>query len=455
MREVAVTPVIGCLHRTPVVGYGTVRPRNQVNVVPQVNGKLIYAHSDLAQGNVIPAGELLFEVDPVVYESRAQQASAEVRRLEAVLKRQDQEAVNLDDRIVNAGEMLAIEERDYLTSKRLYEVEQVGTQREVDQVKQKYLRQKDALAELTSRRSMIPHLKLDTEAQLVAARARLKHANYDLDGTKIHCPFTARVESVHARASQVVTAYLSIATLTDMEAFEIPVGIDPRDLQWLSETVRPAGLERADGQDGPAVTVRWLLRGRQFTWTGHVTRFERVDERTRTAQLVVEIRDIDMVATPEDGGTQPGPALSIGMFCRAELPARELTNALLVPRHAVYDNQWVYVFEPDSATADDRLGQLGRLARRRVPMLRSVGDSVLVDYEGREGTELCELRPDEQLVISPLLKPVIGMMVRVANEQVASGDPVLPTYPIEAAPRRIEAVRTAFLGQVGHVHGGG
>jgi len=94
---------------------------------------------------------------------------------------------------------------------------------------------------------------------------------------------------------------------------------------------------------------------------------ERVDEATRTAQLVVEIRDVDMVASVSDGDVAARPTLSMGMHCRAELPAEPLADAVVVPRHAVYDNRWVYVFEPDPNVPD---GASGRLAQREVPMLR-------------------------------------------------------------------------------------
>jgi multidrug efflux pump subunit AcrA (membrane-fusion protein) len=298
---------------------------------------------------------------------------------------------------------------------------------------------------------MIPHLKLEIEAELDASRARLKHATYDLESTKIKCPFKARVENVRARASQVVTAYLSIATLTDMGAFEIPVGIDPRDLRWLDEAVRPDALGEPGGDPGPAVAVRWSLHGQSFTWKGHVSRFERVDERTRTAQMVVEVRDVDMTARVDTGSGQTGPALSIGMFCSAELPGQPIADAILVPRHAIYENRWVYVFEPSADSAD---GETGRLARREVPMLRAVGDRVLVDYDGREGTESCQLRAGEQLIVSALTKPVVGMRIKRRDAQVAVNAPLLPVYPDDDIPRVVSSARRALLGHIGPILGG-
>ncbi|MFQ5463611.1 MAG: hypothetical protein ACE5E5_13425, partial [Phycisphaerae bacterium] len=179
--------------RIGVIGYGTVRPQKQIEVVPLVSGKIIESHRDLAQGKVIPQGALLYKLDPTVFESRLHQAEAEIKRLEAILARYDEEAGMLQKRIADTEQMLGIDERDYLTTKRLYEVEHVGTQRDLDLTQLKYLRQKDGMTELRSRLAMIPHQKLDVQAQLDGARAKLQQYQYDLDATEIRCPFDARV----------------------------------------------------------------------------------------------------------------------------------------------------------------------------------------------------------------------------------------------------------------------
>jgi len=442
--EVSVLPVVGQTERAPIIGHGTVRAKKQIDIVPQVTGKLVHVHPDLATGKIIPKGELLFEIESSVYETLVRQAKAKVRGLEAELARHDQELANIEVRLANAREMLEIEKRDFETLRRLYDEENVGTERQVDMAMQKFLRQRGVLVELENRQAMIPHLKLQTEAQLDAARATLEKAEHDLENTKIFCPFKARVELVEAHESQVVTAHFGIARLTDMEAFEISVGIDPSELRWLPDSIQPDALDEGPAAGSPRVTIRWSLRGHEYTWLGHVSRFERVDEATRTMRLVVEVREIDMVATIPDSARRDGPSLSIGMFCRTELPARPLEDALLVPRHAVYDNRWVYVFEP-SAGSDPKTG---RLVRRHVPLLRAIGDEVLVDYGGRDGNEPCELRPGDKVVTSPLRKPVVGMLVRMRREQSARADHVLGDDP-SAKPTgglRIASVSAAIFG---------
>lgn len=449
--EVATRDIQPQQESTPIVGHGTVRPKNQVNIVPQVSGKLNFAHPHLAQGKIIPKGELLFEIDQTVYESRLKQAEANIRGLEASLALDDQEMKNLDLRIANAQQMLEIDNRDYLTSKQLYEVEEVGTRRDVDLVQKKYLQQLDAVTQLKNRRASLPHSKMQKQAELDSARAKLKQTQHDLKHTKIFCPFKARVESVLAHTSQVVTAHFSIAKLTDMEAFEISVGIDPRDLRWLDASVRPEALEATELKNSPSVKVSWTLQGQDYSWKGLVTRFERVDELTRTARMIIEIRDVDMVATVTQGATEKGPTLSIGMFCKAELPAQVLLDALLVPRHAIYDNQWVYIFETDDQSTGNRVG---RLARREVPMLRTIGDAVLVDYRDREGTEICTLTAGDRVVVSPLLSPVVGMKIRMREKNIATAF-IEPVHTQKQSSLWVDVVtHAAVLSQIPLPRGG-
>ncbi len=243
VTRVLVQRVTPHLEATPVVGFGTVRPKQQVSIRPQVAGALIFAHHNLAQGMVIAEGELLFEVDSTPYLAKAAQAKAEIRRLEGVLKRHDAELLSLVDRIAAVDRIVTINGDNYLATRRLFEDEGVGTLQQVAADEQLFLIQKNALLELEGRRSLIPILKEETQALLDASKARLEQANFELANTKILCPFDARVESATAFASQVVTPPFPIATLTNLEAFEISVGIDPREAAWLAPHDHPDKLD--------------------------------------------------------------------------------------------------------------------------------------------------------------------------------------------------------------------
>ncbi|MCP4246391.1 MAG: hypothetical protein GY778_05010 [bacterium] len=420
LPTVAVHALTPRTFEAPVVGYGTVRPKNQVQIIPQVSGMLTAMCPDLAEGKVIPSGEVLFQIDKRAYESQVIQGKAQVKTLEAQLRRHELEKTSLTERLAVAKEQFEIAERDYQAEKTLH-AQDARMASAVDAARQRMLQAKDAVLGLQSQLDLIPILKEETQARLDTQEARLADAERNLEHTTIRCPFDARVDSVTARTSQVVINHLAIATLTAMDAFELAAVLDPSDLQW---TDRRAYARAVGGDLGepPAVTVTWTLHGQRYHWTGQVNRLERHDEATRTAHFVIEIPN-----SLEEIGSEPvfgRPQLSIGMFCAAEIPAEPLEGALVLPRRAIREDNTVYIFEPDPASAD---GQTGRLAARRVPMLRSIGDQVLVDFAQRSGSErlasdlsqaVCELQPGELVVISPMARPIEGMKLRLRDAVV-------------------------------------
>lgn len=407
----------------PIVGYGTVRPKRQVKIVPEVGGRLTQVHKDLAVGNYISKGDLLFEIDPRVYESKMSQVQAEINRLEAQLRRHQQEQASLEKRLQVAERMEILAKTGVDRESGLVQ-QQSGTAPEVERAEERYLGQHDAVLTYRSQLDLIPLQIEETNALLDTKRAQLEEARFNVEKTRIYCPFDARVDGVTAQETQVVIASFQIATLTDMEALEVSVVIDPRDLRWTDQEAFASAIGR-DLATAPEARVTWTLHGQEFTWSARVTRLERLDEVTRTAHVVVEMRDI--MRSLELGHGSSRLPLSVGMFCRAELPTEPLPDALLVPRHALRDGDQVYVFVPDPADA-----RYGKLTLKHVPILRHVGESVLVSFRqtasqepaATGGTSMdapaCNLRPGDQIVLSALPKAVEGMRLerRLESEAV-------------------------------------
>lgn len=398
----------------PIVGYGTVRPKRQVKIVPEVGGKLIFVHPDMAPGNVIEKGEVLFEIEPRVYESKVAQVESEIRRLEAQLRRHEQEKVNIEARLE-----LALRQQE-LASKSVEREHDLmrqdsGTAPEVEAAQERLLRHEDSVMAYRSQLALIPLQMDETQALLATKQAQFAEARLNVENTRIVCPFDARVDSVTAQESQVVIASFQIATLTDMEALEVSVVVDPRELRWTDEAAFATAMGE-DRENAPEARVAWTLRGQEFSWSGRVTRLEKLDEVTRSAHIVVEIRDVMLSLDLSKGQTTP--PLSVGMFCRAELPTAPLDDALLVPRHAIHEGQFVYVFEPDANEPS-----VGRLAMKRVPVLRSVGENVLVRFGTDDSPEskmrLCELEPGDRVITSPLPKAIENMRLQLRTDDVA------------------------------------
>ncbi|MCK4661125.1 MAG: hypothetical protein KAV82_16515, partial [Phycisphaerae bacterium] len=373
-------------------------PKRQVKIIPEVGGRLIEVHDDLAEGNIISKGELLFEIDGRVYKSKVRQVEAEIRRLEAQLRRHEKEKTNLTKRIGLARQQEELAAIDFKRETDLFE-QGGGRAPEVERAHERLLARQDAVLAYESRLDLIPVQIDETTALLETKQAQLDEAKLNVAKTRIYCPFDARVDSVTAQESQVVIASFQIATLTDMEALEVSVVIDPRELRWTDQKAFAQAVGQDMG-DAPEARITWTLYGQEFSWAGKITRLERMDEVTRSAHIVVEIRDIMRSLEMAKGHSRP--PLSVGMFCRAELPTEPLEGALVIPRHTLRDDSYVYVFEPDAQDPSR-----GRLVVRQVPILRSVGDQVLVAL--RQADAAAGLQAGDLIVVSPLPKAVEGM----------------------------------------------
>ena len=66
-------------------GYGVVQPAKVWTAVAQVSGRVIEMHPRLRDGEILPAGTLLFRMDPVDYELALAQLRAELAELEVHL----------------------------------------------------------------------------------------------------------------------------------------------------------------------------------------------------------------------------------------------------------------------------------------------------------------------------------------------------------------------------------
>ncbi|MFQ5490561.1 MAG: HlyD family secretion protein, partial [Phycisphaerae bacterium] len=200
--EVLTSQATPTVFDAPVVAYGTIQPKNQVKIIPQVSGMLVYAHPDLAPGKIIPAGETLFEIDPRAYESQVKQVEADIALLKVQRTQHQVQADHLSKRLEIANEQFELARKDLEREQGLLE-SGVSKAIEVDVARQKFLKFQDMVMGYQSQLAMIPHRIAETQARLDARQAQLADARRNLDSTKIVCPFNARVGTVLAKASQV------------------------------------------------------------------------------------------------------------------------------------------------------------------------------------------------------------------------------------------------------------
>jgi RND family efflux transporter MFP subunit len=315
-----VGPAVTVMEATPrevpviITGHGTVRPFVEVQVVPQVGGKVVEVHPQLRPGGVVRKGETLLKIDPSDYELAVRQASGEVAKTRTALELQQAEA------------QVAREEWRDIHGER-------------------------PAPPLVAREPQIRQ----AEAELEAARARLARAELDLKRTSLTAPVDARVVQKSVDVGQYVTPGAPLASLYGTQRMEVVVPLEDRQLAWFD-------LATAD-RPGSPVTLKANFGGSQRTWAGRAERLEgQVDANTRMVNLVVAVDQ------PASGD---GSTLLPNQFVTAMISGNPIGDVVVLPRYAIRVDGRVWVASPGE-------GDASQLRFAEVEVIRREADSVFV-----------------------------------------------------------------------------
>ena len=273
-----------------VKGNGTVQARKEVQVVPQVAGKIVRRHEHLVNGGFFHAREPLVVVEKRDYQIAVEMAESTVTQAEVALEIERAEAQIAKDQWqkMNPGK----EPKSIL----VYHEPQIRS----------------------------------AQAQLRSAGVQLEKTQLDLERTVVSIPFDGRILQTHAEVGQFVTVGQSIATVYATDAVEIEIPLRDSQLEWLDLPLDASG-------SGPGVTVRCFFAGALHAWQGSVVRtLGRVDVRSRMVSLVVQ------VDKPFDT-TSGRPPLTPGMFVQVEIVGRHYASVISIPRHALRPDKQVWL----------------------------------------------------------------------------------------------------------------
>lgn len=290
-RVVKVVDVNPQTIRLTVDSQGTIVPRTESEMIPEVSGRILSVSPSLAAGGHFKKGDILLRIDPADYRTTLSRARSAVERTEAELE-------------------LAQFEHD--------------RQRQLEDQK---------LASRSQFQQASRTLKVASAAHSEATTA-LKQAERDLWRTELKAPFDGRVRSERADVGQFIQRGASIGTLYASNIVEVRLPVADRQLAFLNI---PFGYQGDnDAQDAPRVTLRAEFAGKKLSWEGTIVRTEaEIDEKTRMVNVVAQIR------------TNNDPMLSVGLFVAAEIQGREVSEVIVLPRAALRGNNRVLVVDSE------------------------------------------------------------------------------------------------------------
>jgi RND family efflux transporter MFP subunit len=298
-------------------GEGTVRPLREIQLVPQVNGKVVFVSRALVNGGEFQKGDVLLRIDPVDYQLAVTLAQARVKDSESKLKVAEEEA--------------AVSREEWQL---LYKADPKNNQ----------------IPALVAKEPQLAAAK----AKLAADRADLQKAKLNLERTEIKAPFDGRVDEENVDIGQYAAVGQALATLFSINQAEIVVPFEDEDLYWF----HVPGFTPGD-EAGSVVSVSTRVAGRESLWPGRVVRAEgKLDESTRMINVVIRVNK----------PYETKPPLAAGLFVTVDIEGRTLENAAMLPRAALRENNVVWVVDKN-----------GKLTFRKVSVARLTSDAVLVE----------------------------------------------------------------------------
>lgn len=300
---------------------GTVQPRSQSELIPEVTGRVVWISPSLVNGGAFREGDVLLRIDDADYLTL-------VSRSEAALMRLQSEQSYASDELKRVLS---------LSQQKLASQQQLDDARRDAQVK---------------------------EANLIDAKASLDQARRDLSRTQLLAPFDGLVRREQVDIGQFVTRGQAIGTVyaTDFVEVRLPISADQLGYLGLPFSTRgqiPEPLR-------PPVTIAADFGTTRLLWEGQLVRLEaEIDEQSRmvygVARLGIEV-------------DENSPLLPVGMFVQADIRGQQVDQVIRLPRSAMRDDNQVLVIDSDN-----------RLHFRLVSLLRLEHDDILISSGLEDG----------------------------------------------------------------------
>lgn len=267
---------------------GRVEAAEAVDLRPRVSGYIQAVAFD--EGELVEAGDLLFQIDPRPYQARAQAARADLAEARSGLELASSEARRASTLLQSRA--ISREEHD----------------------------QRQAAM-------------LNARARVDAAEAALDTAELDLEYTRVTAPVSGRTGRALVTRGNLANADQTLLTTV--------VSVDPVHVYFQADEKTALESRQLIASDHAQALRIDLGRGDSGTYRGKLDFIDnRLDPGTGTLQYRAVLENPDGLIRP-------------GQFARVEMPVAELDQALLVTRKAVLtdqDRRYVYVVDDSNLT---------------------------------------------------------------------------------------------------------
>ncbi len=294
-RPAAPIPLVDVIDSTPrnyplsLKAAGPVSSAYELDIRPQVGGRIVHMHPEFEPGGIIPANSTLVQIDPQDYRLAVSAAEAEIAKARAAM------TLEQGRRVVAREELESLQKSVKI----------------------------DAASEALALRK--PQLR-QVQAELEAAENQLQRAQLDLQRTALALPFNVTVLERTRVSGEVVAAHELVGRVVRADEY------------WIELRAQPHLVQRLRVRDGDQAGSPVTVHAGSDDYRGEVVRIRaELAAGSRLAGVIAAV-PIDKAAARQ---------LLLGSYVEAEVAAGEMSDVVSVPRRAVRDNARVWVVATD------------------------------------------------------------------------------------------------------------
>jgi RND family efflux transporter MFP subunit len=280
--------------RPVIVETGTVAAAREVQLAPEVGGRILGLHPDFTPGGFIKAGERVLRIDPADFQNTLSQRKNELRQ---------------------AQTELALEMGRQQVARRDFEL--LGE------------RLPEGANDLVLREPQLAAAKTQVEA----AQAALEQAQTDLHRTELRSPFDAQILGRSVNLGSQVSRGMPVAEIVGIKKY------------WVMATVPPSKLPfiQFPQADEPGASVELAKRSAgdvSVSRTGQLYRLVgELEPNTRLAKIIIEVED-PLSRSEASAGKAP---LLIGEFLEVRITGKTLKDVARMPIDYLRKNDTIWV----------------------------------------------------------------------------------------------------------------
>lgn len=354
---------------------GEARPQVEIDLVPEVGGKIVYVSPNFIEGGIFKKGETLLRIEDADFKVAVIRAEAGVAQAQQVLVREQAE-----------GE---IARKDYA---------ELG---------------RGEPSPLALREPQ----QAQARASLQAAQAELDAAKLNLSRTSVRAPFSGRVRTKASDIGQYVTPGSRLGLIFSTNVVEVRLPLSDSQLAKLD---LPLAFVATDRASAPAVDLNALVAGKIRHWDGRIMRTDAAyDTSTRALFAIAEVFD-----PYGKGASVDGVPLAPGLFVDADIDGKAFESVITFPRDGLRPQDEVYIVD-DQGKAEIRQVQVLDASPNRAVVTDgvSVGELVVLSPMERSRVEMTlkvlDVNDPETVLVDP---PKPEWLKKEQAEKAKGGD---------------------------------